>query len=458
MENKIFKVMVMYEDILTEAINEFWKIGMPDDLIERDIFSLSELFVSPRKVIVITGLRRVGKTYVIFQLIKQLLGEIPRERIYYLNFEDERIPREKEVLSAFTSIMRAKLENLSNALIFLDEIHKIPEWSRWLFRVYEREKPVIVVTGSSSELSAWNLPRELRGRALTYRLFPLRFREFIRFKHGEEQLVLDEWSRVRVLQLLDEYLRYGGMPEVVLSPVQRKLRILQDYYWTIITRDIAESQGIENLSILNTVLKYVTNTVYFSASRLHNILKSAGYRIGKNTILDYVSYAEKAYFITQLPQYHERASQKIIAPRKIYLGDVGFLTALATKKIVKGRLFENLVFLELQRRYYHDPTIEISYLSLKDGEVDFVVSRGLDILELVQVCYDPTDIETKQREVLSLVKALRAFRIKRGIIITANYEDREVYGTREITYIPYIKWECRIGELDPHRNNPYSIP
>jgi len=293
--------------------------------------SVDELFVRPRKIIAIIGMRRVGKTYAVYQLIKQLLARVSPSRIFYLNFEDERIPRDKAVLSDFTSIMRVRVRKLEDAFIFLDEI---PEWSRWLFRLYEREKPVIVLTGSTSKLASWNLPRELRGRGLTYRLFPLRFREFLRFKGREDAGDMAEWFRAGILTLLEEYLRFGGLPEVVLSPMQRKLRILQDYYWAIITRDIAERKKIENISVLNTVLKYVANTVYFSASRLHNILKSAGYRIGKNTILDYTSYAEEAFFISQIPQYHERASQRIMSPRKIYVGDTGFLTALATKKQV----------------------------------------------------------------------------------------------------------------------------
>ncbi len=439
----------MYEGLISEIIEEFWRVGFPSDLVVRDLFDIRELFVKPRKIITIVGLRRVGKTYALLQLAREIVNRIPRERIFYLNFEDERVPQEKELLSDVISLIRSRVGRLEDAVILLDELHIMPEWDRWLYRLYEREKPAVAVTGSTSKLSLWDLPRELRGRCLTYQLFPLRFWEFLKFR-GEKISGFEEWDRAKLISLFEEYLRFGGLPEVVLSPTYRRLRILQDYYWTIVTRDIAERHGVNNISLLSTVLKYVANTVYFSASKLHNILKSAGYRIGKEKILNYADYAEECFFIHQVPHFHERASQKIILPRKIYIGDAGFITALATRKAKLGRLLENMVFIELMRRYYHDPTIEISYLTFREGEVDFIVSKGVEIVEVIQVCYDPTDIETKQREIPPLVSILKRFRIKRGTVITASYEAVEKYGTKEIAYIPYTKWEQRQNK---HKQN-----
>jgi len=416
----------------------------PPDLISRNLSAgLDELFGVPRKIIAIVGLRRVGKTYFVFQLL-DVLRSVKGCDVAYLNFEDERIPDDERVLSDFLTVLKTMHGELSNVFLFLDEVHRIPGWSRWLRRVYDMERPNIAVTGSTSKMLTSEVPYELGGRTLTLMVFPLRFQEFLRFRGVQIDMSVVEYSeseRSKLVNLFEEYLVYGGLPEVVLAPAFKKLMMLQDYFNTIILRDIIGRRDIRNVSKLSMLLRMLVNSTYFTASKMAKRLDSIGYKLSKDIILDYVSYAQDAYFIDIVYQLSNSLRYQLLAPRKVYVGDNGFITALSRKRAHYGRLLENLVYIELKRRFFNDPTIEINYWKNRDKEVDFVVRRNFEVAELIQVCWDPMDHDTFDRELKGLLYLMKKTGKRKGTIVTGGYEVTKRIGTMTIELIPYWKWE-----------------
>jgi predicted AAA+ superfamily ATPase len=234
-------------------IKEFHETPLPD-LIKRDgIFDLTVLDSSVNKVITIIGPRRAGKTFLLFQIIKELLGKnIGITDILYINFEDERItPLKGEMLQAILDAYLELYPKREKPLVFLDEIQNVPGWDRFVRRINDQRFKVFV-TGSNSRMLGREIATSLRGRTLTHEVFPFSFREFVQC-HGvkiEPDLPYSK-LRHRVAQLYEEYFFSGGYPEVsLLEDRSLKGRILQDYFNTIFYRDLVERYAVKNTDLL----------------------------------------------------------------------------------------------------------------------------------------------------------------------------------------------------------------
>ena len=238
-------------------------------------------------------------------------------------------------------------------------------------------------------------------------------------------------------QLL-EYLTYGGFPETVLTENNlEKIRVIDSYFKDIISLDVAEIAK-ENVSTVELFGKYVIESSYFSASKCLNFFKSVGYKISKQTLLNIEKSSEEGYLFFFIPIYSKTIKDRSQYPRKAYLGDTGFMHAISGKKDY-GRLYENVVFLELKRRLANN--MEINYWKDKQGcEVDFVIREGLKINELIQVCYDVEDEKTKSREVKGIINCSKEIKAKKGLIITKEFEDEKNIEGIKIRYIPLWKW------------------
>lgn len=379
-----------------------WKDRQLPLTLGRDI----HLDTSPQKgnATVITGFRRVGKTYLLYEALKKLLETQTREEVVYINFEDERIvPPSTEILTDLIPEIQA-VYGKKPKFLFLDELQLIPNWSKWVRRILDSESIQIFITGSSSKMSSAELPTELRGRAWEVKVYPLTFKEFLRFKQttiDAKKLAYVKEEEARFHFLFDEYLMFGGLPAVVLTSQEKKQELLQSYFQTVVQRDIAERYKVENDTALRTLLKLLLNSSYITISKLHNSLKSLGIPVGKSTVDNYLSYIETSYFMKELYIYNPAVINQLQYPRKVYFIDTGFMTALSTKFSKNmGRLFENLVFNKLaqtfETMYYKDD---------KGNEVDFAVLEGSKTTALYQVCFDLSDEETRAREIRSLIKA-----------------------------------------------------
>ncbi len=427
-----------------EFLFKEWQENFVPPLKERDI-SIDIMPKNVRKIIAFSGIRRAGKTYIMFQLIKQLSKNIPKEQLFYLNFEDERIEKSKETLTNIIPTLLKLYSNKEHYFLFLDEIQVMSEWSRWLRRVYDNYRNItFFVSGSSSKLSSREIPTELRGRGLEYEIFPLSFKEFLRFKDIdlEKHFEYSERKLSEIKKALMEYIEYGGFPEIVLvDSIFQKKRIIQEYFKTIVSRDIIERNKIKNVSLLNDFLKLLLNTTDFSINKCVNILSSQGKKVGKETLINYTKYVQEGYFCFFVPILSYKVKEQLRYPQKIYFADNSFITSISFKFSKNyGRLYENMVAIQLKRAQSKNPFLEFYYWKDKLEEVDFAVKEGTKVKQLIQVCYDVNDYDTKKRELKALLKASKELKCKNLLIITQDNESEEKIEGKKIKFIPLWKF------------------
>jgi predicted AAA+ superfamily ATPase len=415
------------KEIIRTILLEWQDRELPE-VIERD--AKLDGYLNTDHIVVVKGFRRVGKTYLLYHLIKKLLQAHTKKEVLYINFEDERIPLKKEFLTALIPAIK-QVFGQSPKYLFLDEVQMMPEWSRWLRRTLDTENIKLFVTGSSSKMSDREIPTELRGRYLEIELFPLSFGEFLRFKDTPFPNVRDldnlsESQKAVYLNYFQEYLEGGGMPEVVLAERGLKKEILINYYNTLIRRDIIEKYKIRNEEALKDLIKLLLNATHFTGTKLFNNVKSLGHKIGKATILKYVSYLNDSFFMDELMEFSLKVKSQLQRERKLYFIDNGFIGLLNPRiQLKEGRLLENCVFYHLKRKYKH---ADIYYMRAeKAEEVDFVLMDSFDDKgkKMVQVSYNLDLVSTREREIRALVKVGKKLGLHNGDIITFDMEGEE---------------------------------
>lgn len=397
-----------------------WNERRRAGLLSRDNPLSKYVGLKPRKIIAATGLRRVGKTCMLYQLAGQ-----ERKKILYINFDDERIPVRTEFLTGLVPAIKDMLDETPETL-FLDEVHRMPDWSRWLRRIYDEGEFEIFVTGSGAQLSSEEIPYELRGRCLEVRVRPLTYAEFLGFKDTSATTAL-----------LEEYLLYGGMPEVVLANSDVKLDLLRQYYATVVRRDIIERFRIRNSEVLKAMLKLLANSTQFTFTKLYNTLRSMQMKVGKTAVLKYMSYAESSYFIRSVSILSPKVKDQMRHPRKVYFEDTGFVSALSTRFSKNfGRLCENAVANGLSARGN-----TLHYWKSPDGrEVDFAVRKDGGVESLVQACWEPWEDSTLKREMSALVTASSELGCDDLLVVTRDRAGVEEHRRKKIRFVRLDDW------------------
>ena len=423
-------------DELEEVIVEFHKLGLPE-VKEREL----ELPIDINKAITVIGLRRVGKTYLLYQTIKKLLKMgLKIENIFYINFEDNRLEGlTSKDLSRIVELYRKYNPESEIMYLFFDEIQNIVGWEKFVRRLLERRNVRIFVTGSSSKLLSKEIATSLRGRSISFKLFPLSFREFLTFKGFEAREPFIEDERGKIERYLEEYLQFGGFPEIVNYDVHLKLRTLQEYLDMVVYKDLVDRYGIEKVSVMKALIKLLVRNFSrrISIRSIYNSLSSI-ITVSKNTVYEYFSYLEDVGFVLPVRRFSEKESLRSVA--KLYVVDNGFPTIYGLKDL--GHRMENVVAIEiLRRKHYFNPLINVYYwLDRQQREVDFVVTEGFSVKELIQVCYDVDDLNTKKREVKALLNASKETGCKNLYVITWDYDDVEVVDNKRVKFIPLWKW------------------
>lgn len=408
---------------------------MPFQLFERHI-----PIIETKQINVIIGLRRAGKTFFLYQTINDLLAKgVPKERILLINFEDERLATLKAEECGL--LMDAHYELYPNNLqeelyLFFDEIHIVPGWEKFVSRLFEDKRYRLTLTGSSSKLLSKEIATNLRGRSITTHLFPLSFAELcaLRGIRVEQNLPYSQ-ERFKAIKLLDEYLVWGGFYEVQNAPedAQRE-KIVKTYLDLIVYKDLVERYGIKNVAVMKQLVSHAaTNTTKrWSLTKLHRDL-SRTMKVSKNTISQYLSFLEDANVLYPIKNAGYALRQNTIA--KYYLADTAFKTVGGTNYSEdKGLLYENAVLIELLRRE-EDP-----YFYSNGGECDFVLKQGTKMHEAIQVTIDPE----KERERKGLLAAMEKFKLKQGIIITAETEKEEEIDGKKLRYVPLWRWLLKL--------------
>ena len=421
---------------LEEVVEEFFRLGVPE---------VKEREVSPPivagKAVAIVGLRRVGKTYLMYQVMRNLLKMRRPEELLYVNFEDNRLEgMEAKDLSYLVEIYAKRNPKAKEMYLFLDEVQAVKGWEKFVRRILERRNAYVLVTGSSSKLLGYEIASALRGRSLTQRLFPLSFREFLLFKGFRPGKVLIEDDRGLIDGFLDEYIRYGGFPELVGYDELLKVRTLQEYLDLVIYRDLVERFGIEKVGAMRALIRVVVRNFSRKSSvrRLYTMLRSMGVSISVNKVYEYFSYLEDVGFIFPIRRLETSEVESLRTIPKLYVVDNGFPSIYGVKD--EGFRMENLVAIELLRRkHYWNPLMEVYYWESRGKEVDFVVKEGGKVKELVQVT-SHLDPDVRRRELSSLAFASRALGCENLKVVTRDEEGSEVWEGRRIEVLPLWRW------------------
>ena len=411
-----------------ETVFEEWDAYAQKKSLQMRDFPFRQLLSNVRlKIIAITGMRRSGKTSILLLLHQKLSQQ--QEKSSYINLEDSRIKNDPQVLDTLLKWFGEQ------GYLLLDEITSVKDWEGWIARNHEMLKGRLKLILSSSRRGLAIPHKPLRGRILTYEVYPLSFREFLQFRKISWEKTTVGLGKIE--KALEEYLVYGGVSEgVLMSEKTEKINLLNSYFKDILGLDVAEIAK-EKVSTVDLFGRYLAESSYFSASKCLNFFKSQGYKIAKQSLLELEKYSQESYLFFFVPFFSYTMKSRSQYPRKSYCGDSGFLYAITGRKDW-GRLYENAVFLELRRR--NGPAVEINYWKNNAGqETDFVLREGLKTKEIIQVAYDLHEGNTK-REIFSLVECARALKAKKSSVITKNIEKKEIEGGIHIEFIPLWKW------------------
>ena len=370
--------------------------------------SLDNIKINSTFILIITGIRRCGKS----TLMHQISEKIKEEKLFF-NFEDPRIYGfDVDDFTKLDEIIGDKLN-----YYFFDEIQNVEKWELFVRHLHDREKN-IVITGSNASLLSKELGTRLTGRNIQIELFPFSYSEFRMFKQLENNL-----------KTFNLYLDEGGFPEYLKS---KQKEHLQQLFKDIVYRDIIVRYGIRQAKTLIDIALFLIANVgkEYSLNGIKNT-----FRVGSaNSVADYIQWLEDSYVLFSLPRFSWSLKSVSVNPKKIYCIDSGFAQANSLSFTEdKGRLLENIVYLALRRKH------KDLYYFKDNGECDFIVKQGQDINQIIQVC---TEIhsDNKNREINGLIAALKFFNKTEGLILTLNQDDVLKENDMKITLLPVWKW------------------
>lgn len=372
----------------------------------------------------LTGVRRSGKSSMTVQLA---LGRL--EETFFFNFEDPIFfpGANVEVLDQLLSLYEEEMGRIPK-LVILDEIQNIQGWERWVRKAIDLGYYQIVVTGSSSHLLSSEIATAISGRVIEQTIWPLSFSEYLTFL-GKTPSTKGTW-----LRSLEEYLRWGGFPKVILTPDENdRIILLKQYLSDIVLRDVVARHSIKNQQALHQIVSFYLTGL--SCLHSYNSLRKA-FEISIELASTLTSYLTQAFLVFEMSRYHPNLKVQARDPKKIYVIDTGLRTvSLQSDREDWGRLAENAVYLELRRRgkqaFYYKQT----------QEVDFVITELGKPIDAIQVCYsDLEDQETRKRAINALLECLQALELPSGKILTLSLEDVFLKDGKAIHLIPLYQW------------------
>ncbi|MEI7690275.1 MAG: ATP-binding protein [bacterium] len=382
-----------------------------------------ELPIDSEKIVTLTGVRRSGKTYHLFGTMEQLVESgVDSTKLLYINFEDERLrlsgEEMDEILQAYRELYPDT--NLSDVYFFFDEIQEVDGWEKFVDRLYSSITKHIFITGSNSKFLSKEIATSLRGRTITYEVYPLSFSELASITYPDVDPNSSR-GKAQLANLYDKYLIRGGFPEVIKSDDSIKDKILQEYFNVMLLHDLVERYNISQSVILKYFCKRVVATTAseFSVNKIYNELKSQGYHISKDTLYSYVDNIESIYLARFVPKYSESFVKSENSQKKVYIIDQGMGASLDFKLAGdKGRLLETTVALELLKQ-----GSQIAYSQDETSECDFVKINKEQVIEAIQVTYDISDKKTLEREINGLVRCCKRFGLSEGYILTIGADE-----------------------------------
>jgi hypothetical protein len=411
------------ENILKRIILENQEIISDKKLISRN-YSIPET----DHITILTGIRRCGKTHILYEKAKTF----DLERILFLDFEDERLIGLNS-LSNYDIIIdsyKTLFPNLEPVLFF-DEIQNLENWHLYLKRLHVKGHK-IYVTGSNAHLISREIATFLKGRSLETTIYPFSFPELLKLKNLELKQKDYLINQPKILNLFDEYLQYGGFPEVIKADLDEKRTIAKNIYNLLFYKDLVAKFDKDDYLLKLVVSKITENiTKDFSVTSLANKIISV-YKTSVPTVTDYFNILPEPFLTSNIYPYRCSFVQRE-SKRKTYLADNSFIF-LNRVAPDKSRLFENLVFNFLQRRH---PEL-FYYRTGNNLEVDFFINEP-ESKTLIQSSYSVENSDTREREIKALFKAMEEQNMDIGFIYTNNNSEEITINNKTIKVIPFWK-------------------
>lgn len=442
--------------IVMDTVNAF-DISIYEPIVPRQL-SLGDI-LAPKAgnlVKIVTGMRRSGKSYRLFQEMKRVHDSgVPWTRICYFNFEDDRLsPVTPEVgddvLEAFATINPGAFDE--GVFLFFDELQEMTDWGKWLRRVIDTRRVTIYATGSSSKMLSSEITTAFRGRAIDFELLPLSFSESIVFNGLNipscDKPAFTEFEKLGLQRALDSYLKTGGFPAAQGMSDQERIPLLQSYAQQVVSRDVIERHSLAKPRVASMFAQKMlgSNARQMSLRKTENEMRSLGVATSREMLGNMLDYFEQAYlvFVVKERTYHLAGSTNSVP--KIYAIDPG-LAAANSKAYTNdtGQRLEDAVYLELRRRNSSDRNEAITSLRTKAHgyEVDFAVGDSLfgNDLALYQVCAEVNDGKTFDRELRAMWEAMAEQKVKESTLIVASGKaDRYERDGMLVNQIPAWKW------------------
>jgi len=412
------------KDLIKLLIAEYQREVANIRLIERDYEMEDELNY------VFVGLRRAGKSYLMFRQIQKLLKNGHSiDEILYFNFEDDRLTN---LNVADLDLIKICYEEMYDhkPLFFLDEIQIVPNWEKFARRLADQNYQTYI-TGSNAKMLSSEIATTLGGRYMIRNVFPFSFKEFLTYlgidTSDKNAIFL---FRTEINKAFEVYFRFGGLPEAV--KVENKREWLSNLYQKVFFGDLISRYQIRNDFALRVLIRKLAESVKQPSSfnRLANVVSASGKKISTDTVIDYLGYLKESWLIFPIENFAAKLADKE-SNKKYYFIDNGILNLFLLDP--QTSLLENLVAIQLRRLYGEDV-----YYYHNGIEVDFYIS---DIQLAVQVCYNLNETETtRQREVHALIQFAKVIETKKMLIITKNEENTIIENGIEIEVIPIWKW------------------
>jgi predicted AAA+ superfamily ATPase len=395
---------------------------------------LLELQVVERNIVieadanyVFMGPRRAGKTYLLFQVIKRKYNASTIHRVLYLNFEDERLLEMNHnqldaIIEGYNELFDQKPD------IYFDEIQNIDHWEKFVRRLADNDYR-IMLTGSNSKMLSKEIATTLGGRFMFREVLPLSFKAYLKYNGLHLQDNYEHTAqRFEIKEYYRQYLNYGGFPE--LNKFENKRDYLSNLFQTLFYGDIIGRYRIKNEHALKLLVKKLAESVNneTSINRIKNLIKAIGLPVGTATLIEYIGFINESYLIFSIENIATKFVEKE-SRKKYYFSDNGILMLFLFDQNTK--LLENLVYLELRRRY---PEI---YFYKRNLETDFYIPVNQ---LLIQVSYAIDNPETRDREIKALKQSIKELEAKKALILTNDTEEKITIGQLTIDVIPVWKW------------------
>ncbi len=378
-------------------------------------------FVQKTLIKVIVGQRRVGKSYFLFQIMDYIRKIASSTCVVYINKEDLNYNFIKDY-NDLVQYAEEQKGNASYAYLFIDEVQEIVAFEKALRHFQTQDSWDIYITGSNADLLSGELATYLSGRYIETEIYPLSYVEFIKFHN----LIESDTT-------FNKYLKYGGLPYLINLKLEDNIVFdyLKNIYAAILFKDVVARYNIRNISFLEQLIRYIADNIgrVHSAKRITDFLKSQQIRMNNNTVMDYLSYLTKAFFIFQVKRNDLKGKRILEIGEKYYFGDMGIRHALKRYSDNDiSQLLENAVFLHLKTKLY-----QVHIGKWNDKEIDFVCSKANEKI-YIQVTLSLSDKKVREREygnLLSIRDNHKKIVVTADTYTTTQYEGIETWNIRE---------------------------